>query len=68
MENSTGVMAADMIGRGDHEYALPFYGTKRPLLIDLIDEPDEKIGEWGYNSYPAQRGRSYGREPDHRSR
>ena len=50
MENSTGVMAADMIGKGDHEYALPFYGTKRPLLIDLIDEPDEKIGEWGYNA------------------
>ena len=50
MENSTGVMAADIIGRGDHEYALPFYGTKRPLLIDLIDEPDEKIEEWGYIS------------------
>ena len=50
MENSTGVAAADMIGKGDHEYALPFYGIKRPLLIDLIDEPDEKIREWGYNS------------------
>jgi PAS domain S-box-containing protein len=50
MEKSTGVMAADMIGRGDHEYALPFYGKKRPLLIDLIDEPDEKIREWGYIS------------------
>lgn len=50
MEKSTGVMAADMIGKGDHEYALPFYGTKRPLLIDLLDEPDEKIREWGYIS------------------
>ncbi len=50
MEKSTGIAAADMIGRGDHEYALPFYGKKRPLLIDLIDEPDEKIREWGYIS------------------
>jgi PAS domain S-box-containing protein len=50
MEKSTGVMAADIIGKGDHEYALPFYGKKRPLLIDLIDEPDEKIREWGYIS------------------
>jgi PAS domain S-box-containing protein len=50
MENTTGVMAADMIGKGDHEYALPFYGTKRPLLIDLIDEPDALIREWGYIS------------------
>ena len=50
MENSTGVMAADMIGRGDYEYALPFYGMRRPLLIDLIEEPDEKIREWGYTT------------------
>jgi PAS domain S-box-containing protein len=50
MENTTGVMAADIIGRGDHEYALPFYGKKRPLLIDLIDEPDEKVREWGYTA------------------
>ena len=35
---------------GRSPYAIPFYGTKRPLLIDLIDEPDEKIGEWGYNA------------------
>jgi PAS domain S-box-containing protein len=48
MEKSTGIIAADMIGKGDHEYAIPFYGTKRPLLIDLIDETDEKIREWGY--------------------
>jgi len=50
MEKSTGIMAADMVGRGDYGYALPFYGRKRPLLIDLIDEPDEKILEWGYTS------------------
>jgi len=50
MEKSTGVEAADIIGKGDHEYALPFYGTRRPLLIDLIEEPDEVIRKWGYVS------------------
>lgn len=50
MEQSTGVMAADIIGQGNYAYALPFYGTRRPLLIDLIDEPDEKILRWGYTS------------------
>lgn len=50
MEKSTGIPAADMVGRGDFAYAVPFYGRKRPMLIDLIDEPDEKIREWGYTS------------------
>jgi PAS domain S-box-containing protein len=40
IEEMTGVPAADMLGRGDHEYALPFYGTRRKILIDLIFEPD----------------------------
>jgi PAS domain S-box-containing protein len=25
-----------MLGKGDHEYAIPFYGMRRPLLIDLV--------------------------------
>ena len=35
MEEMTGVLAEDMLGKGDYEYAIPFYGEKRPLLIDL---------------------------------
>ena len=35
MEKMTGFRAADMLGRGNYEYALPFYGTRRPILIDL---------------------------------
>ncbi|HPS23917.1 MAG TPA: PAS domain S-box protein, partial [Methanoregulaceae archaeon] len=27
----------------DYAYAIPFYGERRPMLIDLIDEPDEII-------------------------
>jgi CheY-like chemotaxis protein len=43
IEELTGVPAADMLGKGDYEYALSFYGTRRPLLIDLLFEPDETV-------------------------
>jgi PAS domain S-box-containing protein len=39
----TGVKAEDMLGKGDYEYALPFYGVRRPKLIDLIFRPNEEI-------------------------
>ena len=35
IEEMTGVQATEMIGFGDCEYALPFYGEKRPILIDI---------------------------------
>jgi len=41
IEELTGVSAAEMLGKGNYEYALCFYGTRRPLLIDLIFESDE---------------------------
>jgi PAS domain S-box-containing protein len=43
IEEMTGMPAASMMGKGDYEYAIPFYGTRRPVLIDLIFEPDEII-------------------------
>ncbi|RPJ52382.1 MAG: PAS domain S-box protein, partial [Methanobacteriota archaeon] len=36
IEEMTGVPASQMLGKGDHEYALPFYGERRPILIDLV--------------------------------
>ena len=39
MEILTGVKAEEILGKGDHEYAIPFYGIRRPLLIDLVMEP-----------------------------
>jgi len=36
IERMTGIPAAGMIGKGDMEYAIPFYGEKRPLLVDFI--------------------------------
>lgn len=31
----TGIKAQDMLGKGNYEYAVPFYGSRRPILIDL---------------------------------
>ena len=42
-EEFTGAKAEDMIGKGDYEYAIPFYGVKRPLLIDLVLNSSEEI-------------------------
>jgi len=32
-----------MLGKGDFEYAIPFHGSKRRMLIDLIFESNEVI-------------------------
>lgn len=44
-EEMTGAKAADMIGKGDHEYAIPFYGERRPIMIDLIMQSDQNAHE-----------------------
>ena len=43
METLTGVKAGKMLGKGNYEYALPFYGERRPILIDLVLKPQEEI-------------------------
>jgi PAS domain S-box-containing protein len=41
MEKMTGIRAAEILGKGNYEYALPFYRERRPILIDLVlrDDP-----------------------------
>lgn len=51
IEEMTGIPAVEMIGKGDYDYAVPFYGFSRPLLIDQIDESDEKINSLYSNLY-----------------
>ncbi|MCD4846946.1 MAG: PAS domain S-box protein [Candidatus Aegiribacteria sp.] len=36
MEEMTEVPADEMLRKGDYEYAIPFYGRRRPILIDRI--------------------------------
>jgi PAS domain S-box-containing protein len=43
MEEMTGVNKVDMIGQGDHAYAIPFYGEKRRQLLDLLDGNDNEV-------------------------
>ncbi|MFH1086264.1 MAG: GAF domain-containing protein, partial [Chloroflexota bacterium] len=43
IEQMTGVPAAEMLGQGDHAYAIPFYGERRPILIDLVLMPQEEM-------------------------
>ena len=43
MEEMTGVPADAMLGKGDHEYSIPFYGERRPILIDLVFDENEEI-------------------------
>jgi PAS domain S-box-containing protein/putative nucleotidyltransferase with HDIG domain len=39
----TGFLASDMVGKGNYEYAIPFYGTRRPILIDMIVDSSVKF-------------------------
>ena len=49
IEEMTGVKKEAMLGRGDYEYAVPFYGEARPVLADLILHGDPE------NGYPSVR-------------
>lgn len=42
IEEMTGVGKEDMLGKGGHAYAVPFYGEPRPILIDLIFSEDRE--------------------------
>jgi len=48
IEEMTGVKAEDILGKGDYEYAIPFYRERRPILVDLVLKDDPDIA----NKYP----------------
>jgi PAS domain S-box-containing protein len=41
IQEMTGVPAQEIIGKGDREYAIALYGSKRPILIDQLFDPKE---------------------------
>jgi PAS domain-containing protein len=45
IEVMTGMPKAVMLNRGNYEYALAFYGERRPMLAGLIVSDGEHIGE-----------------------
>lgn len=42
-EEFTGIKSADMLSQDHYEYALPFYGTRRPILLDYVLHPSAAI-------------------------
>jgi PAS domain S-box-containing protein len=49
MEEMTGVKAEDILGKGNFEHALPFYGERRPVLMDLAMESAEELEKEKYS-------------------
>ena len=45
IEKLTGTRAEQILGKGDYEYALPFYGERRPILIDMTVKSDPAFDE-----------------------
>ena len=43
LEKMTGITAAQMLGKSNYEYSLPFYRIRRPLLIDYVLKPEMNI-------------------------
>jgi two-component system, cell cycle sensor histidine kinase and response regulator CckA len=55
IEEMTGIKAAEMLGKGDCAYALPFYGERKPILVDFALHPDEER-EKGYPTIRRSEG------------
>lgn len=43
MEDLTSIKAKEMYGKGNYEYAVPFYGNRQPMLIDIVLMPKKEI-------------------------
>lgn len=50
LEEMTGVSAKEVAGKGDYEYAIPFYGIRRPALIDFIGS-DMDASQYNYRNF-----------------
>ncbi len=53
IETLTGIKAEDILGKGNYEYALSFYGKRRPMLIDLVLKPDD-VDEKAYSAFKRE--------------
>ena|GEM_PF-1198552 len=45
MEEMTGVTKNEIIGTGEYSYAIPFFGDRRPMLIDFILKGDPSLAD-----------------------
>ena len=50
IEKITGIKAEDIIGKGNYEYTIPFYGDRRSQLMDFIWEKDKNLFTENYQN------------------
>jgi len=48
IEEMTGVQKTEVMGKGNYVYAIPFYGERRPILIDYLFMDQAKIDKRYY--------------------
>ncbi len=53
MERLTGYKADDILGKDNYEHALPFYGFRRPILVDMVLTPFKQF-EDEYSSFKKE--------------
>lgn len=49
IESMTGVRKEQVLGNGNYAYAIPFYGSRQKILIDMLNEPPETL-EFSYSN------------------
>lgn len=57
MESLTNIHQGDIIGRGRYEYSVPFFGERRPMLLNMILEKEKDFSV--YYTHVAEAGGSY---------
>ena len=45
MVEMSGVPSENVLGKGDHEYSVSIYGSRRPVLVDWIFSPQKEPGK-----------------------
>lgn len=48
MEKMTRIPSTEIVGKGDYLYAIPFYGSRKPMLVDLATHPEIKSEEFSH--------------------
>jgi hypothetical protein len=56
MAAMTGIREGDMLGKGDWEYSIPFFGHRSPMLSDLIFQEDATILENHFTIIEKEKG------------
>ena len=56
MAAMTGIDEEKMVGKGDWEYSIPFFGHRAPMLSDLIFQDDATIQQNNYSIIEKEKG------------